>query len=447
MESEVFNCEKSKAGTKKNAAARTLPLPAFHRNVIRLNFEFFIANRILKSKTAAKKISRPVVRISVWAIAIGIVIMIIALATGNGLRRAIGDKVTGFGGDIQILNYQPNPIYEQSPAALGDSLLAELRARENVRKIQPFGQKAGIIKTDELFEGAVLKGVDSQYDWSVLSDYIKNGNRLHIRDSVYNDSILISQTLADKLELELHQRISMYFVRQGPKPPLLRRFYISGIYQTDFEEIDNNFLIGDLKHIQRLNKWDSAQVGGYEIFLAENSDAARAAQVQEIRAKLPYELDALSSRQLNEQLYQWLDLFDLNILIIILIMIVVATINMSIALLILILERTQMIGILKALGSANGSIRRIFLWNAGQLILRGLFWGNLIGIGLCLLQEQFGLIKLDPATYYVSQVAVDLDWGLILLLNLGTVAICVACLVLPSYLVTRISPVKAIRFD
>ncbi len=371
--------------------------------------------------------------------------MIIALATGNGLRKEIRDKVIGFSGNIQIINYQPTPTYEQSPVSLSDSLRNLILQRPLVQHIQPFGRKAGILKSEDLFEGIVLKGVDATYDWSGLDPFIKKGGPLHLTDSTYNDSVLISQTLLNRLNLKLHDRVSVYFVREGPQPPLLRRFYISGIFQTDFEEIDKTFLIGDLRHIQRLNKWDENEVGGYEIFLHHNQADQEVASG--IRVLLPFEMDAITARQLNEQLFQWLDLFDLNILIIILIMIVVATINMSIALLILILERTRMIGVLKALGSANFSIQKIFLINAGYLILIGLFWGNLIGLGLCFLQQRFQLIKLDPATYYVSAVSIDLNLTHILLLNLGTMLICVLCLVLPSFLITRISPVKAIRFD
>lgn len=372
------------------------------------------------------------------------IIMIIAMATGNGLRKEIRNKVIGFSGDIQILNYQPNPTFEQVPASISDSLRAMIESRPEVDQLQAVGQKAGILKTDELFEGAILKGVNSNYDWNNMNQYLEKGKLLHINDTAYNDSILISEALVNKLNVQLHERVSMYFVRESPKPPLLRRFYISGIYRTDFEEIDNNYIIGDLKHIQRLNGWDSSQVGGYEVFL---KDEDLLDQASSIRYLLPYELDAITARQMNEQLFQWLDLFDLNILIIIIIMIAVATINMSIALLILILERTQMVGVLKALGSNNLSIRRIFLINAGYLILRGLFWGNVIGVGLCLLQQQFGLIKLDPATYYVSEVSIDLNVFFLLLLNGVTLMICLICMVLPSFLITRISPVKAIRFD
>ncbi len=385
------------------------------------------------------------IRISIWAIALGIIIMILAMATGTGLRKEIRNKVIGFGGHIQIINYQPNPTLEQAPVTLGDSLYHELRNQNELSHIQAFGKKAGIIKQGDLFEGTVLKGVDSSFNWTLFQSYLKEGHILHGLDTHRNDSILISTALSRKLQIKLHDKVSIYFVREAPKPPLLRYFYVAGFYQTDFEEIDNTFVLGDLRHIQRLNKWDSTQTGGYELFLKDGDKAAEIAA--SMRTALPFELDALTSRQLNEQLFQWLDLFDINIAIILIIMIIVAIINISIALLILILERTQLIGILKALGSPDLSIRKIFLWNAFYLILRGLFWGNLIGIGACLLQHYFGLVKLDPATYYVSEVSVNLDWMNLLLLNGATVLVCLACLVLPSYLITRISPVKAIRFD
>jgi len=371
--------------------------------------------------------------------------MIIALATGNGLRNEIRSKITGLGGHIQILNYQPNPTYEQSPVSLGDSLLGQIYQSKGVKHIQKVSRKAGIIKQEELFEGAILKGIDSTFNWQFFEQYLQEVSILHISGNTYNDSVIISESLTNKLQLKLGDKFSMYFVRPSPKPPLLRYFYVAGIYKTDFEEIDNNYLLGDFKHVTRLNGWDNKQAGGYEIYL--ESESAMLEKAIEIRAMLPFEYDALTARQLNEQLFQWLDLFDLNIVIILVIMIIVATINMSIALLILILERTQMIGILKALGSHNLSIRKIFLISAGNLIVRGLFWGNLIGIGLCFIQQQFGLIKLDPTTYYVSEVSIDINILHILLLNLGTVIICLISLVLPSYVITRISPVKAIRFD
>lgn len=371
--------------------------------------------------------------------------MIVAVATGNGLRKEIRNKITGFGGHIQIINYQPNPTYEQTPVLLGDSLVELISARTEVINIQAFARKAGILKVEDDFEGLILKGIGPDYDWQSLQDYLTEGSTLTLSDSTYNDSILISNNIAQRLQLSINSEVSMYFVREAPNPPLLRKFYVSGIYRTDLEEIDNSIIIGDIRHVQRLNKWSAEEVGGYEVYLNEEGNSLT--EAGNLRLLLPFDAEALTARQMNEQLFQWLDLFDINIIMIIVIMIIVGTINMSIALLILILERTQMIGILKALGTNNTSIQRIFLINAGYLIGKGLLWGNAIGLGLCLLQQHFKLLKLDPATYYVSAVSIDLNPMHILLLNLITMLICLACLIIPSFLITRISPVKAIRFD
>ncbi len=371
--------------------------------------------------------------------------MTIALATGMGLRKEISDKVIGFGGHIQILNYQPNPIFEQQPVYLSDSVLQEVHQLPEVDYVQAFSKKAGIVKNKDVFEGVVLKGIDSSFHWQRFAPFLTQGKPLHLDQEGYNDSILMSEQLAALLQTRLHERVAVYFVRQAPKPPLLRYFYIAGLFKTDFEEIDNSFLIGDLKHLQRLNKWEDNQVGGYEVFL--KPEAKLEHSTTKLRYALPIELDAISAKMLNEQLFQWLELFDLNIAIILIIIIAVAAINMSISLLILILERTQMIGILKALGTNNLSIRRIFLYNAAYLIGKGMLWGNLIGVGLCLAQKYLGIVKLDPATYYVSRVAIHLDPLVLFALNAGTMLICLLCLIIPSFLISRISPIKAIRFD
>lgn len=407
-------------------------------------FEFFIARRILKNRSATRKVAKPVLSISVWAIAMGLIIMILAISTGNGLRKAIKNKVTGFGGDIQILNYSPTPTYEQVPISLEAELISELQAEPNIAKIQAYGQKAGILKNDDLFEGAVLKGIGAKYDLGFMQEYLLEGSLPQYKDGLFDDSIIISAPLARKLKLALHDQCEMYFLRPN-KAPLRRRFILAGIFQTDFDKLDRSFIIGDLDHVQRLSKWDSSEVGAWEIHFGANE--APEGFLDDLRLKLPFEYDAMNVRSLNLQLFQWLDLFDLNILLIIGIIIIVATINMSIALLILIMERTTMIGLLKALGASNPSIQKIFLLNATYLIGKGLLWGNAIGIGLALVQDHFGLIKLDPSTYYVSAVSIDLNFWHILSINAVTLIICLLCLLIPSFLVSRVRPTKAIRFD
>ncbi|MGB0979022.1 MAG: ABC transporter permease [Croceimicrobium sp.] len=407
-------------------------------------FEFFIARRILKNRSATRKVAKPVLSISVWAIAMGLIIMILAISTGNGLRKAIKNKVTGFGGDIQILNYSPTPTYEQVPISLEAELISELQAVPNIAKVQAYGQKAGILKNEDLFEGAVLKGIGAQYDLGFMQEYLLEGSLPQYKDGLFDDSIIISAPLARKLKLALHDQCEMYFLRPN-KAPLRRRFILAGIFQTDFDKLDRSFIIGDLDHVQRLSKWDSSEVGAWEIHFG--SKESPEGFLEDLRLKLPFEYDAMNVRSLNLQLFQWLDLFDLNILLIIGIIIIVATINMSIALLILIMERTTMIGLLKALGASNPSIQKIFLLNATYLIGKGLLWGNAIGIGLALVQDHFGLIKLDPSTYYVSAVSIDLNFWHILSINAVTLIICLLCLLIPSFLVSRVRPTKAIRFD
>lgn len=370
--------------------------------------------------------------------------MILAVSTGNGLRKAIQNKVTGFGGDIQILNYRPNPTYEQVPLALSDSLIGALNSDSRIDRVQAFGQRAGILKKEDLFEGVVLKGLDSDYQLHFFERFLTQGKLPSFAGESYQDSILISEKLARKLKLALYEKVEMFFVRNN-QAPLRRRFIIAGLFRTDFEELDETFILGDLKHVRRLAKWDKDEVGAYEIHLVNGENAEQVAS--DIRFALPFEYDALTARRLNMQLFQWLDLFDLNILIIIIIIILVATINMSIALLILIMERTSMIGLLKALGAKDFSIQKIFLINAAYLIGKGLLWGNILGLGLTFLQQQFGFIKLDPETYYVSVVSIDLSPLPIIGLNLITLFIALICLLIPSYLVSRVSPNKAIRFD
>lgn len=369
--------------------------------------------------------------------------MILALATGNGLRQAIRDKITSFGGDIQVLHYQPTPNYEQSPVLLEDSLLAALSNHSQVAYLQPFAQKAGLIERNDHYSGALLKGVSPDHRWENFRSYLIAGRIPQFQKGQYNDSVVMSKSLAQELILELGEDFSMYFVREG-RPPLRRRFTVAGLYRTDFEDIDNNFILTDIKHAQRLNGWDRGEVSGYEVFTRGGNPGSIAG---DLRMQLPYKYDALAAQALFPQLFQWLALFDLNIVLILGIIIAVATVNMSIALLILIMERTELIGILKALGAANFQIQRIFLLKAGYLIGRGLLWGNILGLGLAFLQQQYGWVKLDPSTYYVSEVSIDLNLTHILALNLGTMLICLLCLLLPSFLITRITPVKVLRFD
>jgi lipoprotein-releasing system permease protein len=316
---------------------------------------------------------------------------------------------------------------------------------EGICHIQAIANKAGIIKTATAFEGIIFKGVSEDYHWQNIEEYLIEG-QLPIFNSNIKEDVLISKFLADRLNLKIGDKFNTFFMKsESNKLPNRRVFTIIGIFNSGFQEFDSTYIIGDIRHIQRINKWTPDQVGSFEVFLEDfNLINQKGAEVYQQTSA------TLDSQTIEEKYYfifEWLKLFDFNIIVILILMIAVATINMAVALLVLILERTQMIGMLKALGASNWSIRKIFLYNAFYIIVRGLFWGNLIGIGLVKLQDYFGLIKLNPENYYVNEAPVYLNWGYILALNVGTAIICVIILLIPSYLITKISPIKAIRYD
>ena len=410
-----------------------------------MNYELFIARRIIASKRNSGSISGPIIKIAVIAIALGMVIMLMTIATGTGLRKAIRDKVIGFSGHIQISNFDNNKSFEQNPIDPDPALQAELRAMSMVKNSVPFATKPGVLKTDQDFEGVILKGVGSKYDWHFFQHKLTVGSCPVILDSVTNDSVLISKSMASLLKLKLHDKIVLFFLKSASNRPLARPLYVAGIYDTGLEEFDEQYIIGDIAHVQKINGWEAGEVGGYEIHLHHYKDLKGAGE--QVRFSVPYHLKVETVRQKSPQLFEWLDLFDTNIIIILIIMIAVAAINMVTALLVLILERTPMIGILKALGASGRGVRKVFIYQAVHLIFRGLLWGNGIGLGLALLQHYFGFIKLDQATYYVSEVPINLTIMHVLALNAGTLLICTAILIFPSYLISRISPIKTIQFD
>lgn len=412
---------------------------------ITLNVSLFIARKIRKAQNNKGSIISPVITAATLAIALGMVLMIVSIATGIGLKKAISNKIVGFSGHISISQYNMNNSFENAPIVLDSTFFADLNAHPAITKIQAVGTKAGILKGAEDFEGVVLKGVEANYNKHFFESSLLSGKWPTILDSTRNDSVIISDVLAKRLQMKLHDAAVMYFIQEPPRPPRIRKFYVCGIYTTGLEEYDKTYIIGDLKHVQRLNTWQNGEVGGYEILL-DNDDNLESVTA-EIRAMLPYDLDAQSVKSKNEQLYQWLDLFDLNIYLILWIMVAVAVINMISALLILILDRTNMIGLLKALGANNWSVIKIFLYQSAVIIVKGLFWGNLIGVGFCILQQQYGIIKLNPETYYVSEAPIAFEPLSILFLNLGVLLICLISLLLPALMVSKISPIRALRYE
>jgi len=369
--------------------------------------------------------------------------MIISVAIVTGFQQQIREKVIGFGSHIQVSKYSSNLSYEPEPIRKDEEVRELLKGIEGVNHIQVYGLKAGILKTDDQIQGVVLKGVSNDYNWSFFNDKIVDGVLFTLSDTAKSNSIMISRVLADKLEVGTNDEIRMYFIIDNKTRG--RKFIISGIYETGLEDFDNTYIFGDIGHIQKLNGWNSDQVTGFELLIDDFNDIDRIGE--EVYMNIDYNLDAQTIKQLYPQMFDWLELQDMNVVIILILMVVVAGITMISTLLILILERTNMIGILKALGAKNWSIRKVFLFNAAYLIGIGLFWGNIIGIGLCLIQKYFGVIKLPQESYYVAVVPININIFDISILNLGTLIVCSLMLLIPSYIITRISPVRAIRFN
>ena len=412
-----------------------------------MNAEHFIAKRLISAKNNKSSIAAPIIKIAVSAIAIGILMMIVSVATGVGLQKTIQQKIAAFSGHVIISNYTNNQSdVSTAPISLNQSFYPKFTSLTGITHVQGIVTKAGIIRTASAFEGIVYKGVGTDYDFSYLKQYVTSG-RLPTVSKALNNEVLISQYLANRLNLKLNSKFNTFFMKEERnKLPNIRNFQIVGIYNSGFPEFDATYIIGDIRHLQKINKWSSNQVGSFEVFIDNfNQIEQKSKQIYEQTAS------TLNTQPITDKFYfifEWLKLFDFNILIIIAIMILVSTINMAVALLVLILERTQMIGILKSIGASNWSIRKIFLYNAFYLISRGLFWGNLIAISLLLIQKQFQILTFpNPEQYYSKIVPVDINIVNILLLNALTITICLLVLLIPSYIITKISPAKAIRFD
>jgi lipoprotein-releasing system permease protein len=429
-----------------------------------MNFEFFISRRV--AANGQQSFSRIIIRIAAGAVALSIAVMITATSLISGFKQEISSKIFGFWGHIHITdldvgqslldaypihikqNFYPfldtvqSVPYTEEVTRFGKIIEKERRTKGGIRHIQTFALKPGIIKSKAEIEGIILKGVGKDFDWDFMAHYIKKGQAIAHADSAMSSDILISQQTADRLRVDVGDKFVVHFVEKGEQ--LKRRFNICGIYRTGLEEYDRKFALVDIRQIQRLLGWSENEVGGFEVFIEDIDDLLPIEDY--VYGELPNDLNSETIRSKFPEIFEWLELQNINETVIMALMLSVAIINMMTALLILILERANMIGILKALGTANWSIRRIFLYYAAYIMLAGLFWGNLIGIGLCWLQDRFGFIQLDEANYYLSVAPVDINLWTILLLNVGTLIITLVFLVIPSYLVSTISPVKAIRF-
>lgn len=411
-----------------------------------MNYELFIAKRIIAAKQYKSSISSPIIKIAISAIAVGIVVMMIAIATGFGLQEKIREKISGFNGHIQITNFDNNNSeITLNPVSKNQDFYPEFKNVDNIDNVQVFATKGGIIRTETDFEGIILKGVDKDYNWTFFNEYLVEGTLPDFNNDIIND-VLISKEISNRLHINLGDTFNILFVKEDPsKAPWLRVVKAVGIYNSGFQDFDENFVIADIRHIQKMNRWTEDQVGGFEVLIANFDEIGL--KSNQIYKETASTLNSQSIIEKYPGIFEWISLFDNNIYLIIVIMILVAGINMITALLVLILERTQMIGILKALGSTNVSIRKVFLYNAGYLVLKGLFWGNLIGLSILLAQKYIGFVTLNPETYYVSEAPVYIDFWYIILLNLCTLLLCLLMLIIPTLLITKIDPVKSIKFE
>lgn len=413
------------------------------------NWKLYIANRIHFDKGSRKKATPPAIRVAVAGVALGLAVMILSVAIVIGFKQEIRDKVVGFGSHIQITSFDSNMTYEKQPIQCTDSLRSVLMAHAGVEKVNPVGTKLGMIKTDSDFMGVVLKGVMPDYDWSFFKKYLVAGSLPVIQDSTTSNEVLVSKTIASKLNLQVGDKIYCYFVQDQVRA---RRFLVSGIYQTDFSDYDKLLMIGDVRQVQRLNGWNPDQYSEIELLVNDfdrADDIAYDLYTQLIDRPDDYGTHYYpqSIRTLNPIFFGWLDLLDMNVWIILILMAAVSGFTMISGLLIIILERANMIGILKALGANNTSIRKIFLYVSTFLVGKGMIWGNVIGLAICFIQQQFHIIKLNPEAYYVPYVPIEINPWYILWLNLGCMAISVLMLIAPSYLVALIRPAKSIKFE
>jgi lipoprotein-releasing system permease protein len=413
-----------------------------------LNLEYFIAKRI-HFQQGKKNVSRPAVRIATIGIALGLAVMIISVAVVIGFKNEIRNKTIGFGGHIQITNFDNNNTYAMNPIKADNALIKKIASLDGVRHVEKFATKPGIIKTDTEFQGIVIKGVDANFDWNFFKSNMVEGRIIDVSHSTASKEVVLSKYMATLLGLKLGDSFFTYFIQDQVRA---RKFKIVGIYSTNFIEYDKLFLIADMRQVQSLNDWDKDSFSGLEVLISDfdRIDEVGDAVYDATANKFNKEGAAYSTqtiKQINPQIFSWLDLLDMNVWVILFLMLAVSGFNMISGLLILILERTNMIGILKSIGATNWSVRKIFLYHSFFLISKGMLWGNFIGLSLCTIQYFTGIVPLDPEAYYVATVPIYFNWLYIILLNVGTLIASLLMMIGPSYLITKINPAKIIRYE
>jgi len=407
-----------------------------------MNTPLFIAKRLYNAKENNNNYTRPIIRIAILAITLSVMIMLLSVFILLGFKGEISKKVFGFGGHINISKFSYNQSFENDPIENTSELISNIYNLDYVKSIHPFATKAGIIKKEEEILGTILKGVDHDYSWSFFKENLTVGKIPKFDEFANSIEVLISENISRKMNLNIGNDILMYFIQN---PTRVRKFKVSGVYKTDLTEFDEIMIIGDLKQIQKLNDWTKDKVGGYEVLVdnIENLDS----YAKEIDETIDYNLKAISIKEKYPQIFDWLKLQDFNVLIILILMLVVGGINMITSLLIIILEKTRLIGILKAIGATNWSIRNVFIYNSLYIISFGVILGNVLALLFALSQKRFNFIKLDESIYFMNFVPIKIELFSLLMINLGTLLICYLILVVPSMVISKISPAKSIKFD
>lgn len=416
-----------------------------------MNWKLFIARRIYqtKEKEGDRNVSKPAVRIAMVGIAIGLAVMILSVAVVVGFKHEVRDKVIGLGADILVTSLDVVQSYQVTPVVGDDSLISALEKMPGVKHVQRYATKPGMIMTSDNFQGIVLKGIGQEYDTTFIHRHLQEGHIPAFTDSVSSNQVLVSKTIADRLGVRVGDKLYTYYLENNIRA---RRLTVAGIYQTNFSSYDDLFLLTDLRTVERLNNWEPGQVGGLEIQvtdydLLDETNGHILSSLDKKTDKYGGRYYAQTIEEVYPQIFAWLDLLDVNVWVILVLMVGVAGFTMISGLLIIILERTNMIGVLKALGADNTAIRKVFLSFAVFLIRKGMLWGNVIALTCCAVQYFFRPVRLDPAVYYIDAVPIELNLWIWLLLNAGTLVVSVLMLVGPSYLISRIHPARSIRFE
>ncbi len=410
-----------------------------------MNFEKFIAKRLHNEKNLQHSISKPIIKIAITAVSLSITVMILAIATGKGLQKKISAKVTGFTSDIQVSVLDLNKSLEVKPIQVDSSTINNYLQIKGISHINKQISKNALIKTKSDFEGIIVKGLGENYNWDFIQSHLTDGTCPKYLSSIKSNEILISRKLANKLQLQINEEPFIYFQGQNYIQPLIRKFTIVGIYETGIDLFDDFLIIADLKHLQKINEWNKDQFSSIEIKIKEGYNKNKVLEM--VKMTSPYYTRVSNTKEKYAQIFDWIKLFDLNIAIIIIIMTIVASINMISSLIIIILERTKMIGVMKTIGAENISIKKIFLYHAFYLLRKGLIIGNCIGLTLIGIQHFFAPIKLDPANYYVRDLPISLSLEHFISINAICILICMAVLIIPSFIIQKVEPIKALRYE